>query len=564
MTTAATIAEQSTSLTISALGNTSGTAKAFISFATLVAAVAKHFKGNPSFDKAVASALAALKQANFPEADLITAQEWLASRPPLTLSPEKLAQHSGDVPAYLQSLLTTPAPPKDGTTLAILQLCLTAAFTALRHNPEFHAPFAQAILAQLSASSAEMHRKQDLALDAIAELREMLLAQAQRDQPQLYAQHTAMMIQLAQNYATGPVTDFESAYRNVENALRVYDEMRRQNALPHNAASHLDAVLARVQELNAQAQFDAARAELLQAKAQAQDRIAQEKSGLLRLLSSMVQQATLQNAPQDAADALIEQITLEAPPDPFAALRAVRRPWHQRYESHGVPFDGQVALALARATLARAGNDDEHGAAQNDLGNILHSLGELAGDAALLNQAIDAYRAALRVRSETETPQDWAMAQNNLGVALQILGQRAGDADLLRQATDAFRAALRVRSEADTPHTWAGTQNNLGNALLALGQIAGDAELSSQAQAAYRAALQVYSETDTPLDWAETTQNMAILDLAFFDLARDPAHLHAAQDRAMAARAVFLRLDAQGYLPDIDNLLAKIARLMSA
>jgi tetratricopeptide (TPR) repeat protein len=422
------------------------------------------------------------------------------------------------LPRYLIEILSDPPLPQDSTTRRILLLCLTSAFDAVRKDLAFHAPFTQEMLTQISADLVGIDRKQDQTLAEIADLKALLLAQAQRDQPQLYAQHTEMLIGLARNYATGPVTDFASAYSNLENALRVYDDMRRDNALPHNAAGHLDAVLARVQALNEAAQFDQARDELVLAEALAQsrmtaalDKIKEETSGLNRIYDRMIAQAALQNAPADAANALQKRLALDNPADPFDALRALWREWYERYRSHGVPFDGQVAAALARATLARAGNDTQRGAAQNDLGIILQILGQRRGDADMLGQAVDAYRAALRVYGEGETPQDWAATQNNLGGALQILGQRVGDADMLGQAVDAYRAALRVYSEEETRQDWAMTQNNLGGALQILGQRRGDADMLGQAVEAYRAALRVRSEGDTPQEWAATQNNLGIV-----------------------------------------------------
>ncbi|MDZ7906600.1 MAG: tetratricopeptide repeat protein [Cypionkella sp.] len=277
-----------------------------------------------------------------------------------------------------------------------------------------------------------------------------------------YKVNEGMLRELALRHATGPVTDFQSAMDNIRNALNEFDETRRKNAQPHNTATQVDGILARVQAFNEVGKFDLARAELVLAQAAAHDRIAEEKSGRSRILHQMVGQAALQNAPADAVDALLEQLALDFPPNPFDALNAVRREWYNRYLTKGVPFDGQVALGLARATLARAGDDTQRGGAQNNLGIILELIGQRAGDDALLGQARDAYTAALRVYSETATPQDWAMTQNNLGGVLQIMGQRAGDDALLGRARDAYTAALRVYSETDTPQDWAMTQNNLG------------------------------------------------------------------------------------------------------
>ena len=66
--------------------------------------------------------------------------------------------------------------------------------------------------------------------------------------------------------------------------------------------------------------------------------------------------------------------------------------------------------------------------AQDGVGNALKDEGErAAGDkaAALLDQAVQAYRSALEVFTKTDLPQDWAMTQTDLGMALEDEGERA-------------------------------------------------------------------------------------------------------------------------------------------
>jgi tetratricopeptide (TPR) repeat protein len=53
-----------------------------------------------------------------------------------------------------------------------------------------------------------------------------------------------------------------------------------------------------------------------------------------------------------------------------------------------------------------------------------------------LRCAIACYEAALRVRTESDFPSDWAMTQNNLGLAFRDLGN-------LDDAAEAFESAAR-------------------------------------------------------------------------------------------------------------------------
>ena len=81
---------------------------------------------------------------------------------------------------------------------------------------------------------------------------------------------------------------------------------------------------------------------------------------------------------------------------------------------------------------------------QHNLGNVY--LDQPGGDwDANLRRAIDCYKAALRVRTETMFPQDWAMTQHSLGVLFIRKGY-------LRQALSCFENALRVLTKETFPH----------------------------------------------------------------------------------------------------------------
>jgi hypothetical protein len=58
------------------------------------------------------------------------------------------------------------------------------------------------------------------------------------------------------------------------------------------------------------------------------------------------------------------------------------------------------------------------------------------------------------------------MTQNNLGATLQALGARERESGTgrLEEALVAFREALKEKARERVPLGWAATQNNLGNA----------------------------------------------------------------------------------------------------
>ena len=136
---------------------------------------------------------------------------------------------------------------------------------------------------------------------------------------------------------------------------------------------------------------------------------------------------------------------------------------------------------------------------QTNLGNALLALGRREMGTERVQEATEAYRAALEERTRERVPLDWAQTKNNLGVALATMGERQEDADHLKEAVDALRAALKERTRERLPLDWAQTQNALGNALRVLGVQENDIERLREAAAAYRAALMVRTRQRVPL-----------------------------------------------------------------
>jgi predicted ATPase/class 3 adenylate cyclase len=175
-----------------------------------------------------------------------------------------------------------------------------------------------------------------------------------------------------------------------------------------------------------------------------------------------------------------------------------------------------IALVEATNTLTQTPVFSQRDDAAWWQANILNTLGTAyrnlpSGDrAANLRQAISCYEAALRVRTESQFPMDWAMTQNNLGNAYSDLpsGDRAAN---LRQAISCYEAALKVYTESQFPMDWAMTQNNLGIAYRHFPSGDRAANLR-QAIVCYEAALRVYTESQFPMDWAMTQFNIALLE----------------------------------------------------
>ncbi len=93
------------------------------------------------------------------------------------------------------------------------------------------------------------------------------------------------------------------------------------------------------------------------------------------------------------------------------------------------------------------------------------TLGERESGTARLEEAVAAYRDALKEWTRERVPLDWATTQNNLGDAFTSLGERESGTARLEEAVAAFRDALKERTRERVPLHWATTQNNLGGAL---------------------------------------------------------------------------------------------------
>jgi tetratricopeptide (TPR) repeat protein len=167
---------------------------------------------------------------------------------------------------------------------------------------------------------------------------------------------------------------------------------------------------------------------------------------------------------------------------------------------------------LLKASPGRPGWDaDARGATLLILADSLQVLGDQSGQNEPLEEAVEAYREALKEYTRERVPLKWAKTQNNLGFALWRLGEREKDAKRLEEAVAAYHEALKVRTRERVPQDWAETQNNLGNALRSLGERERDTKRLEKAVEAYNKALEVYTREGVPLDRAETQSNLCLV-----------------------------------------------------
>jgi tetratricopeptide (TPR) repeat protein len=108
------------------------------------------------------------------------------------------------------------------------------------------------------------------------------------------------------------------------------------------------------------------------------------------------------------------------------------------------PFIARVKKLL-QASGGRPGWDaDARGTALVVLANALSTLGEQSGQNKPLEEAVAAYREALKEFTRERAPLKWATTQNNLGNALASLGERESGTKRLEEAVAAYKAALEV------------------------------------------------------------------------------------------------------------------------
>jgi len=147
---------------------------------------------------------------------------------------------------------------------------------------------------------------------------------------------------------------------------------------------------------------------------------------------------------------------------------------------------------------------------QSNLAWALARLGERESGTAKLDEAVVAFREALKEHNRERAPVDWAETQNGLAFALETLGEREGGTAKLEEAVVAFREALNEDIRERVPLYWAMLQNNLGLTLSRLGEReSGNAKLE-EAVAAFREALKEHTRERVPLNWAMTQTNLGL------------------------------------------------------
>ncbi len=154
---------------------------------------------------------------------------------------------------------------------------------------------------------------------------------------------------------------------------------------------------------------------------------------------------------------------------------------------------------------------------QSHLAATLKAKGEKSDADETLIEAVAAYKLITETLSRGTHAFDWALAQANLGLVYYRLGTRSGRGGYLNEAGKAFEEALTVYKKETMPVRWGEISNQYGVVLMALGeQVTGNVVLELAVKR-FRKALEVRKREQAPLLWAQTVNN---LGAACFGLAK--------------------------------------------
>ncbi len=84
---------------------------------------------------------------------------------------------------------------------------------------------------------------------------------------------------------------------------------------------------------------------------------------------------------------------------------------------------------------------------------MLYALGVLECGTTRLDDAVAAYREALKEYTRERVPHDWARSTGNQGVALMLLAERRGDPDMAKLAVRQIEAAFTRSRDGGDAHS---------------------------------------------------------------------------------------------------------------
>ena len=286
------------------------------------------------------------------------------------------------------------------------------------------------------------------------------------------------ILELARRLKPDEVIDFDQAVKELENAVDVALDVIARGGRASNEDALVNDVLALLAETTKAGRFDTGSQAVDHALAEIDLREEEQSANNRRSRETLLEAGVKQDILRRDAFAVARRIEAIAALDPADGHPA----WSPKYEKRlraffdegtekGVNFSLEIVIEMASRMLATARDSDQRGTALNNSGGALAVLGERESGTVKLEQAIAAFRNALRERNRERAPREWAQTHGNLGTALRRLAEREASLERLNLACASFYEALTVLTRAESPLDWAVAKMNLGGALGILGKL---------------------------------------------------------------------------------------------
>jgi tetratricopeptide (TPR) repeat protein len=224
---------------------------------------------------------------------------------------------------------------------------------------------------------------------------------------------------------------FEQALANARAAFEEGQKAISAGGRERNLGPLVDDLLEKLGERTLAGDFDSGAGEADRAFAEWEkyeaDRRATSVAAGVGILSAGARQDILRRNFVGAAKRYARIVDLENPNSRRAALRARQDEFYIEGRDKGVNASLEVAIELARLALAASRNGDDHLSVQNDLGLALTALGERETGTARLEEAVRAYRAALKDKRVRVPPRSGDDAEQSRPCALEA--RRTGERD---------------------------------------------------------------------------------------------------------------------------------------
>ncbi len=140
---------------------------------------------------------------------------------------------------------------------------------------------------------------------------------------------------------------------------------------------------------------------------------------------------------------------------------------------------------------------------RNDMGRTLTLLGEREAQPAILDQAADAFRAAMQTWTRDRLPFFWARAQRGLGEALLVKAELAGDHAAMAHARDALLEARATAKPGLKPQEDLPLAADIVHAEAVLAARAGASHALAPAMNTLRTLLTAHWREEFPVEWAQ-------------------------------------------------------------